>query len=111
MVAELKESLIKSNNENLNNELTQVQELKEELKDNSSSELFNLLNNASTNNVVSMDTPIENITTNSSKKKEELSKMTLPELKNLAKKKNIPTMVSNKPKKKETLIQDLLEVM
>jgi hypothetical protein len=42
MVAELKESLIKTSTENLNNELSQVQELKQELKD--SDELFTILN-------------------------------------------------------------------
>lgn len=114
MVSELKESLIKTTNENLNNELNQIQELKQELKqESSSSELFNLLNNVSTENIVSMDTPVENVQTDkSSKKKEEdLNKMNLTELKSLAKKKNISILTNNKPKKKETLIQDLLAVM
>jgi hypothetical protein len=113
MVAELKDSLIKTNEDNLNNDLEQVQELKNELNENSSSnELFNLLNSVPGDNVVSMDVPIENVTTNTAaKKKEDLTKMNLNELKNLAKKKNISTMVSNKPKKKEVLIQDLLEVI
>lgn len=113
MVSELKESLIKTNTDNLNNDLNQVQELKEELKENSSNELFNLLNNVSTDNIVSMDTSIENVQTDkSSKKKEEdLNKMNLTDLKSLAKKKNISIMTSNKPKKKETIIKDLLAVM
>ena len=54
MVSELKESLIKTNTENLNNDLNQIQELKQELKQESSSnELFTLLNNVSTENIVS----------------------------------------------------------
>jgi hypothetical protein len=116
MVSELKESLIKTNTENLNNDLNQIQELKQELKQESSvssNELFTLLNNVSTENIVSMDTSVENVQTDkSSKKKEEdLNKMNLTELKSLAKKKNIPILTNNKPKKKETLIQDLLTVM
>ena len=92
MVSELKESLIKTNTENLNNDLNQIQELKQELKQESSSnELFTLLNNVSTENIVSMDTSVENVQTDkSSKKKEEdLNKMTLAEIKALAKIKNI----------------------
>jgi len=114
MVSELKESLIKTNTENLNNDLNQIQELKQELKQESSSnELFTLLNNVSTENIVSMDTSVENVQTDkSSKKKEEdLNKMNLTDLKSLAKKKNIQILINNKPKKKETLIQDLLAVM
>ena len=113
MVSELKQSLIKTNTENLNNDLNQVQELKEELRENSSNELFNLLNNVSTDNIVSMDTSIENVQTDKSlkKKEEDLNKMNLAELKSLAKKKNISMMTSNKPKKKESLIKDLLAVM
>jgi hypothetical protein len=113
MVSELKQSLIKTNTENLNNDLNQVQELKEELRENSSNELFNLLNNVSTDNIVSMDTSIENVQTDKSlkKKEEDLNKMNLAELKSLAKKKNISVMTSNKPKKKESLVKDLLAVM
>lgn len=74
MVAELKESLIKTNNENLTNELNQVQELKDELKENSNddsskNELFNILNNVSTENMVSMEVPVENIQVELKKKK------------------------------------------
>ena len=98
MVSELKDSLIKTNNENLENDLQQIQELKEELKENKE-ELFEVLNNAD----------IENKEDNSDKKKEEeLNKMSLADIKALAKIKNIPLVKSNKPKKKETLIQELL---
>lgn len=124
MVAELKDSLIKTSKENLENDLNQVQELKEELnqvketesENKSSSELFNLLNNVTTINstteIKMMDSTIENDQKNNSlKKKEELNNMNLMELKALAKKKNIPVMLGNKNKKKEVLIQDLLKVI
>jgi len=122
MVAELKESLIKSNKETLEHELNQVQELKEELKQKSDetsneTELFNLLNSVSTDNtsaeVKIMDTTVQNVQVenNLKKKEEDLNKMNLNDLKTLAKKKNIPVMISNKNKKKEVLIQDLLKVM
>jgi hypothetical protein len=114
MVSELKESLIKTNTENLQHDLNQIKELKQELKqDSSSNELFNLLNNVSSENIVSMDTSVEKVQTDkSSKKKEEdLNKMNLTELKSLAKKKNISILSNNKPKKKEAIIKDLLEVM
>ena len=109
MVAELKESLIQTNTENLNNDLSLVQELKEELKEESSTnnELYTLLN---TTEIKIMDTPVvESVKLSGKKKEEELMKMNLNDLKSLAKKKNIPVMVSNKPKKKEVLIQDLLQ--
>lgn len=116
MVAELKESLIKTNNENLTNELNQVQELKDELKENSNddsskNELFNILNNVSTENMVSMEVPVENIQVELKKKEADLTKLNLNELKNLAKKKNVSLLSSNKPKKKEALIQDILAAM
>jgi hypothetical protein len=125
MVAELKDSLIKTSKENLENDLNQVQELKQELKEElketesenkSSSELFNLLNNVTTINSTTeikvMDSAIKNDQKdNSLKKKEELNNMNLTELKALAKKKNIPVMTGNKNKKKEVLIQDLLKVI
>ena len=124
MVAELKDSLIKTSKENLENDLNQIQELKEELnhvketesENKSSSELFNLLNNVTTINstteIKMMDSTIKNDQKdNSLKKKEELNNMNLTELKALAKKKNIPVMTGNKNKKKEVLIQDLLKVI
>jgi hypothetical protein len=108
MVSELKDSLIKTTNENLENDLQQIQELKQELKEElkqeekekeEKEELFEVLNNAD----------IENREENIDKKKEEeLNKMSLADIKALAKIKNIPLVKSNKPKKKETLIQELL---
>lgn len=110
MVAELKESLIKNSTENLNNELAQVQELKQELKN--SDELFTILNESLPEVKIMDNQPIvENTKVSSKKKEEDLTKLNLTELKSLAKKKNIPVMVSNKPKKKEVLIQDLLKAM
>jgi hypothetical protein len=124
MVDQLKESVIQSSNENLENELQQIQELKQELKQELSSQkqeevtednLFNILSSAeiNTNNqeVKVLDVHVENKQELSSKKKEEeLNKMSLSEIKTLAKIKNISVMKSNKPKKKELLIQELLAV-
>jgi len=123
MVAELKESLIKTDIDDLSEGLKQVDELKQELKQklkqelkqelikNSKSksdvnltnvELSNLLSNV---DVKVMDTPV---VVNNKKKQEDLTKMSLNDLKALAKKKNISSTHNNKPKKKETLIQDIL---
>ena len=115
MVAELKDSLIKTDMNNLSEGLKQIDELKQELKqeliNNSESksdvnltnvELSNLLSNV---NVKVMDTPV---VVNNKKKQEDLTKMSLNDLKTLAKKKNISSTHNNKPKKKETLIQDIL---
>lgn len=117
MVDQLKESVIQTNNENLENELQQIQELKEELKQELTNEdnLFNLLSSADVNSnnqeVKVLDVHVENKQELSSKKKEEeLNKMSLNEIKALAKIKNISVMKSNKPKKKESLIQELLAV-
>jgi hypothetical protein len=108
MVAELKESLIKTSTENLNNELSQVQELKQELKD--SDELFTILNESLPEVKIMDNQPIvENTKVSSKKKEEDLMKLNLTELKSLAKKKNIPVMISNKAKTKSILIQDLLK--
>ena len=107
MVAELKDSLIKTTNENLENDLQQIQELKQELKqelsnqnDVKNEELFDVLNNADVDNKDDDD--------DDKKKEEELNKMSLADIKSLAKIKNIPLVKSNKPKKKEALIQELL---
>jgi hypothetical protein len=117
MVDQLKESVIQINNENLENELDQIQELKQELKQELSTQdnLFNLLSSTdlTSNNqdVKVLDIHIENKQELSSKKKEEeLLKMSLSEIKALAKIKNISVMKSNKPKKKELLIQEILAV-
>jgi len=117
MVDQLKESVIQTNNENLENELQQIQELKDELKDELSTQdnLFNLLSSTDVNSnnqeVKVLDVHVENKQELSNKKKEEeLNKMSLNEIKALAKIKNISVMKSNKPKKKELLVQELLAV-
>lgn len=123
MVDQLKESVIQSSNENLENELQQIQELKQELKqellnnqdENESKDgLFNLLSSVevTSNNqeIKVLDVHEENKEELSGKKKEEeLNKMSMGEIKSLAKIKNIALVKSNKPKKKETLIQEILE--
>ena len=115
MVSQLKENLIENNANNLENELIEVDELKEELKEelitiendnilNEHDELYNLLNNSE---IKVLDDKVEE-NSNLKKKEEQLLKMKLSDLKTLAKKKNIPLMESNKPKKKETLVQNIL---
>jgi len=102
MVSQLKETLIQNNMETVDNEIEEMSELKED-----TNELFNLLNNA---NVIDL----QNIETNkvmdeSKKKEDELMKLRLQDLKDLAKKKNIKIMdQKNKPKKKEILVKEIL---
>lgn len=107
MVDELKESVIKSTNESLQNDLEQINELKEELTNNNNNEegLFNLLSSVDINSE-SQDVKED---LSGKKKEEELNKMSLSEIKALAKIKNIALVKSNKPKKKETLIQEIIE--
>jgi len=115
MVSQLKETLIENNNANLQNELIEVEELKQELIvsneseeqhiENEHDELYNILNNSS---IKVLDDKVE-VNSSLKKKEEDLLKMKLADLKTLAKKKNIPLMESNKPKKKETLVQNLLD--
>jgi hypothetical protein len=116
MVDELKESVINSTNESLKNDLDQINELKQELsnKNNSEDGLYNLLSAVDTNSenqeVKILDVHIENKEELLGKKKEEeLLKMSMTEIKALAKIKNIALVKANKLKKKETLIQEILE--
>jgi hypothetical protein len=103
MVSELKESLIKNNMENLENDLQQIQELKEELKEEFKEDLKEEKQN------LDLDLDLTNSETVADKKKEEdLNKMSLADIKLLAKNKNIPLVKQNKPKKKELLIQEIL---
>jgi len=124
MVEQLKESLIvntvqENKNEEVNTELeteinSEVNEdnnktASQELintETNSNNELFEILNNSP---IKLLDTEIiENKEIDLKKKEEELLKMKLSDLKTLAKKKNISLTHSNKPKKKEQLVQNLL---
>jgi hypothetical protein len=107
MVDELKESVIKSTNESLQNDLEQINELKQELANKNTSEdgLYNLLSTVDVNSE-SQEVKDE---LNGKKKEEELNKMSVTEIKALAKIKNIALVKSNKPKKKELLIQEILE--
>ena len=129
LVSQLKETLIEDNATNLQNELIEVEELKKELKQelitavesddrsilNEHEKLYDLLNNSDIRvsdekpEVLTLNTSVNtNISSPLKKKEEELLKMKISDLKTLAKKKNIPLMESNKPKKKETLVQNLL---
>jgi hypothetical protein len=108
MVSQLKETLIQNNIETLQNELQDVAELKNELTSNKD-ELFDLLNNTTTELKEFDTTETNKVMTDSKKKEEELMKMKVQDLKDLAKKKNIKILdQSNKPKKKETLVKEIL---
>jgi hypothetical protein len=115
MVSELKNSLIETKEKELQENLDQVNELKEELSKNPLTEtenttetndkLFDLLTNTDIK-------PIDNdeVLSESKKKENDLHKMNLSEIKALAKEKNIPVMTkANKSKKKEALIQEILQ--
>ena len=126
MVSQLKETLIQNNMENLQKELEEVSELKETLIQNEEkdettpNDLYNLLNNTFNSSEPKLDlkefesetidkTSEKKIVLNNKKKEEDLMKMKMQELKDLAKKKNIKVMdKSNKPKKKEVLVKELL---
>jgi hypothetical protein len=115
MVSELKNSLIETKEKELQENLDQVNELKEELSKNPLTEtenttetndkLFDLLTNTDVK-------PLDNdeVLSESKKKENDIQKMNLSEIKALAKEKNISvTTKSNKPKKKEVLIQEILQ--
>ena len=100
MVSQLKESLLNNNDSKNKSD--------ENKDDENKDELFNILNNA---DIKLLDSPvIQNKQVNLKKKEEELMKMKMTDLKSLAKKKNIQTSLANKPKKKETIIQELLNL-
>jgi hypothetical protein len=123
MVEQLKESLIVNTVQEDKNEVnTELEtEINTEVNDdnnetvthelintetNSNNELFEILNNSP---IKLLDTAVvENKEIDLKKKEEELLKMKLSDLKTLAKKKNISLTHSNKPKKKEQLVQNLL---
>jgi hypothetical protein len=103
MVSQLKETLIQENKESLQQDLEYVSELKEELHSNKEESkpenLYDLLNTTFTVSDQGKD----------KKKEEELMNMKMADLKELAKKKNIRVLdQSKKPKKKETLVMELL---
>jgi hypothetical protein len=115
MVSQLKETLIE--NDKLEEESNETEpevnvELQTETQPN---ELYNLLNNTfntDNNTLKEFEQSTNKVNTkivDNKKKEEELMKMKLQDLKNLAKKKNIKVVdTSNKPKKKETLVMELL---
>jgi hypothetical protein len=108
MVSQLKESIIQKNQETLSNELKEVDELKESLKENDTDSVSK--NNLDVFNSPSDVSPIETIlVTHVTKKKEaDLQNMTVPELKELAKKQNVTVTNGKKQKTKTELIKDLL---
>jgi len=109
MVSQLKESIIQNNKETLSNELKEVDELKESLKENDSDS--DTKNNLDVFNSPSDVKPIETVveTIHVTKKKEvDLQTMTVLELKELAKKQNVTVTNGKKQKTKTELIKDLL---
>jgi hypothetical protein len=109
MVSKLKESIIQNNKETLSNELKEVDELKESLKENDSDSVTK--NNLDVFNSPSDVKPIETYveTTHETKKKEaDFQNMTVPELKELAKKQNVTVTNGKRQKTKTELIKDLL---
>jgi hypothetical protein len=109
MVSQLKESIIQNNKDTLSNELKEVDELKESLKENDTDSVSktNLDVFNSPNDVRPIETDVE--TTHVTKKKEaDLQNMTVPELKELAKKQNVTVTNGKKQKTKTELIKDLL---
>ena len=115
MVSQLKETLIENNNIEESKDVVEPDVNDESQIETQPNELYNLLNktfNTENNTLKEFEQPTNNVNTktvDNKKKEEELMKMKLQDLKNLAKKKNIKVMdTSNKPKKKETLVMELL---
>ena len=112
MVSQLKESIIQNNKETLSNELKEVDELKESLKENDTESVSknNLDVFNSPGDVRPIETDVETtvITQVTKKKEAELQNMTVPELKELAKKQNMTVTNGKKQKTKTELIKDLL---
>lgn len=109
MVSQLKESIIQNNKETLSNELKEVDELKESLKENDTDSITknNLDVFNSPSDVRPIETDVETIHI-TKKKEEDLQTMTVPELKELAKKQNVTVSIGKKQKTKTELIKDLL---
>jgi len=116
MVSQLKETLIEENTvENVGGKEDNVENKVENEPETKPDELYNLLNNTfntESNNVKEYEQITlkedKNVIGNK-KKEEELMKMKIQDLKNLAKKKNIKLLdQTNKPKKKENLVMELL---
>ena len=96
-----------------------VSQLKEEAGETNAKEdsLFDTLNSVEIPKIEETEVKImdsvvveeKNVSGDASKKKEEeLQKLNITEIKALAKKKKIALLQSNKPKKRETLIQEIL---
>ena len=109
MVSQLKESIIQNNKDTLSNELKEVDELKESLKENDTDSITknNLDVFNSPSDVRPIETDVETIHI-TKKKEEDLQTMTVPELKELAKKQNVTVSIGKKQKTKTELIKDLL---
>lgn len=116
MVSQLKETLIENNNDKLEQEPeVNIESQTESQPETQPNELYNLLNktfNTENSTLKEFEQPTNKVNikkVDNKKKEEDLMKMKLQDLKNLAKKKNIKIMdTSNKPKKKETLVMELL---
>lgn len=116
MVSQLKETLIENDTvEKESKEVTEPVANDELHTETQPNELYNLLNNSFNNENNTLKefeqstNKVNTKTVDNKKKEEELMRMKLQDLKNLAKKKNIKVVdTSNKPKKKETLVMELL---
>jgi hypothetical protein len=111
MVSQLKESIINTSKNDLNNDLNDIKELKEELKEetDSGNEDNNLVINLSSvsDDVTQLIT--ENSPVNSKKKADDLMKLNMKQLKDLAKANNIPLFNGRSLKTKAILVQDIMK--
>jgi hypothetical protein len=117
MVSQLKDSLIQNNNESLEKDLEDVSELKDELINEKNSEelkpneLLDLLNNTFKTENDDKKPEISEDEKKKIKLEEDLMNMKMADLKELAKKKNIKVLdQSKKPKKKEVLVMEILNL-
>lgn len=115
MVSQLKETLIDNNKLEESKDVVEPDVNNEPQTETQPNELYNLLNNTfniENNTLKEFEQPTNKVSTknvDNKKKEEELMKMKLQDLKNLAKKKNIKIVdTANKPKVKKDLVMELL---
>jgi molecular chaperone GrpE (heat shock protein) len=113
MVSQLKESIINTSKNDLNNDLNDIKELKEELKEETDS-----VNEDNNNNlVINLSSVSDDVTqlitenshVNNKKKADDLMKLNMKQLKDLAKANNIPLFNGRSLKTKAILVQDIVK--
>jgi hypothetical protein len=113
MVSQLKNSIIDTSKEELTNDLNDVSELKQEFE-----ELIDVEDKPNNNLVINLSSISDDVTqlinenspvSNNKKKEDDLMKLSVKQLKDLAKAKNIPLFNGRVSKNKNVLVQDIMK--